>query len=93
MAQRDLKDTINAFLRHNNLHEKVMEVRVKTCWEKLMGNGIAAHTTAIQLRSKKLYLTFDSAALKQELTYSKSKVIESMNADLGEKVIEEIIIR
>jgi len=93
MAQRDLKDTINAFLKHNNLHEKVMEVRVKSCWEKLMGNAIAAHTTKIQFRGKKLYLTFDSAALKQELSYSKSQVIESMNADIGQEVIEEIIIR
>ena len=93
MAQRDLKDTINAFLKHNNLHEKVMEVRIKTCWEKLMGSGIVAHTTAIQLRGKKLYLTFDSAALKQELSYSKSKVIESMNEDIGQEVIDEIIIR
>ena len=70
-----------------------MEVRIRACWKKLMGNGIAVHTTKIELRNKKLYLTFDSAALKQELTYSKSKVIELMNKDLEENAIEEIIIR
>ena len=93
MAQHNLKDTIKAFLRQHNLEEKVMEVRIRTCWEKLMGNGIAVHTTSTQLRSKKLYLTFDSAALKQELTYSKSKVIDLMNKELGESVIDEIVIR
>ncbi len=88
-----LRDTINAFLKANNLEEKVMEVRVKACWERLMGNGISAHTTHIVLRNKKLYLTFDSAALKQELTYSKTKVIEMMNKDLKTNAVEEIIIR
>ena len=93
MAQRELKDTIKAFLKQNNLQDKVMEVRIRTCWEKLMGNGIAVHTTRIELRDKKLHLTFDSAALKQELSYTKSKVIDSMNEELGENVIEEIVIR
>ena len=92
MAQHSLKDTIKKFLKHHNLDEKIMEVRVRACWEKLMGKGIVAHTTKIQLRNKKLYLTFDSAALKQELSYSKSKVIDLMNKDLEEQAIEEIII-
>ncbi|MBL4577807.1 MAG: DUF721 domain-containing protein [Flavobacteriales bacterium] len=91
--EHNLKDSIKAFLKANNLEEKLMEVRIKACWEKLMGNGITQHTTSIVLRNGKLYLTFDSAALKQELTYSKSKVIEMMNKDLGEEAVNEIIIR
>jgi len=91
--QYSLKDSIKAFLKANNLEEKMMEVKIRPCWEKLMGTGIAGHTTQIALRKKKLYLTFDSAALKQELTYSKSKVIEMMNKELGEEAIEEIVIR
>lgn len=63
-----MKDSIKAFLKANNLDEKVMEVRVKASWEKLMGTGISSHTSQVVLRNKKLYLTFDSAALKQELT-------------------------
>jgi len=91
--ENNLKNSIKAFLKANNLDEKVMEVRVKATWDKLMGNGISAHTTQVILKNKKLYLSFDSAALKQELTYSKSKVIDMMNKDLGEDAIEEIIIR
>ena len=93
MAQHSLKDTIKQFLKQNNLEDKLMEVRVRACWEKLMGSGIAVHTISIKFREKKLYMTFDSAALKQELSYTKSKVIESMNKELGDNVIEEIVIR
>lgn len=91
--EHNLKDSIKAFLKANQLDEKILEVRVKACWEKLMGSGIAAHTTQVLLKNKRLYLTFDSAALKQELTYSKSKVIEMLNKDLGENAILEIVIR
>ena len=91
--EHNLKDSIKAFLKANNLDEKVLEVSVKASWEKLMGSGISSHTTKILLKNKKLYLTFDSAVLKQELTYSKSKVIEMMNKDLGENAIVEIVIR
>ena len=91
--QHNLKDTIKAFLKQHNLQDKLTEVSIKASWKKLMGNAIAGHTTNIILRNKKLYLTFDSAVLKQELSYSKSKVIEQMNEELGEDVIEEIIIR
>jgi len=91
--EHNLKDSIKAFLKQNNLEDKLAEVSIKTCWKKLMGNAIDAHTTNIILRNKKLYLTFDSAALKQELSYSKSKVIQQMNEELGEEVVEDIIIR
>lgn len=91
--EHNLKDSIKAFLKQNNLEDKLAEVSIKACWKKLMGNAIDGHTTKIILRNKKLYLTFDSAALKQELSYSKSKVIQQMNEELGDEVIEEIIIR
>jgi len=90
---QNLKDSIKAFLKQNNLEDKLAEVSVKASWKKLMGTAIDGHTTSIVLRNKKLHLTFDSAVLKQELSYSKSKVIQQMNEELGDEVIEEIIIR
>ena len=68
-----------------------MAVRIKAVWEKLMGKTIAGHTLKIQLRNKKLFLHFDSPALKEELSYSKQKVIQMINEEFGEEVVREII--
>jgi len=88
-----LKDSIKAFIKANNLEEKIMQVRVKVSWEKLVSKVIADHTTKIYLKNKKLYVSFDSSVIKEELAYAKSKMIQNLNEELGETVVEEIIIR
>jgi predicted nucleic acid-binding Zn ribbon protein len=57
-----------------------------------MGAMIARHTSNISLRKGKLYLKIESAALKQELTYSKDKIKEIFNKELGENVITDVLI-
>ena len=42
---------------------------------------------------KKLYITVDSAPLRQELSYGREKIKKVMNEELGEDYIEEVIIR
>lgn len=87
-----LKDTIKAFLRENNLEEKIMQVRLKASWEKLVGKTISNDTIKLYLKNKKLYVSFGSAVIKDELSYAKSKMIQHLNQELGEEVINEIII-
>ena len=74
------------------LKPKLNEWRIKDGWRKMMGEMIANRTTSISLRGGKLYLKVDSAALKHELTYSKEKIMELFNAELGEKAITDVFI-
>ena len=62
-------------------------------WEKLMGKLIAKNTQKLYIKDKKLFLHIESSALKQELTYSKSKIIEIINNESGTDLIHEVIIR
>ncbi len=87
-----LKDTIKAFLRENNLEEKILQVKLKASWEKLVGKTISDHTTNLYLKNRKLFVSFDSAVIKDELSYAKSKMIQTLNQELGEDVIDEIRI-
>ena len=87
-----MKDIIKTFLRENNLEEKIMQVRLKKSWEKLVGKTIADHTTNLYLKNKKLFVSFDSAVIKEELSYAKSKMIQNLNEELGEVAVEEIQI-
>ena len=91
--QHSIKDSIKEFLQTHNLEEKLMEVQLRNSWEKLMGKTIAAHTTKIYIKDKKLHLRFDSPALKQELSYAKEKVIRSINEEFESEVVTEIVIR
>ena len=72
---------------------RLMEVRIQDNWEKIMGKTIARYTQSIQLIDNKLIVTTTVAPLKQELTYSKDKIIKLVNEMLGENIVKEVMIR
>lgn len=86
-----LKDAIDEMLKAYKINGKINETKVLESWEKLMGRTIAARTTDLKFRYKKLYVTLNSAPLRQELAMSKSKLIELLNKDFSEKVVEDVI--
>ena len=91
--EQPLKDAIGEFLKVSRLSGKLAEQKVIDGWEKLMGKMIAKHTRQISISNKKLFLYLDSAPLKQELFYSREKLIKILNDEAGEEVIEEIVFR
>ena len=56
-----------------------------------MGKPIATRTLKLFIKEKKLYVKLNSAPLKNELTLQKSKVLELLHAEIGEKVIVDIL--
>ena len=91
--EQSLKNAIGDFLKTANLSGKLAEQKVIDGWEKIMGKMIAKHTRQISIYDKKLFLQIDSAPLKQELFYSREKIIKMMNEEAGEEVIKEVVIR
>lgn len=87
-----IKDALEEMVSELKLKPRLNEWRIKDNWRKLMGEMIANRTTGISLRGGKLYLKVDSAALKNELTYSREKIIQIFNDELGEKAIKEVLI-
>ncbi len=86
-----LKEVIDEMLKAYKIKGKINETQVLESWEKLMGRAIAARTTDLKFRYKKLYVTLNSAPLRQELAMSKTKLIELLNKDFSEKVVEDVI--
>lgn len=91
--EQSIKEVINNLLGEYRLQDKLSEVNLVQSWEKLMGKLIAKNTSKIYIKDKKLFLYLESPALKQELLYSKSKIIEIINKETGTILINEVIIR
>ena len=91
--QKLIKQAIEELLKTYKLKEGLTEVRLKNSWEKIVGPLIANHTKDIQIKNKTLYITVDSAALRQELLYGKEKLVDLLNEAAGEKMIEEIVLK
>ena len=91
--EQSLKNAIGDFLKVSRLSGKLAEQKIIDGWEKHMGKTIAKHTKQISISNKKLFLHLDSAPLKQELFYSREKLIKMLNEEAGEEVIQEIVFR
>ncbi|NTW31950.1 MAG: DUF721 domain-containing protein [Bacteroidetes bacterium] len=87
-----LKDVINKLLKEYKLTDKLKEIKIIETWPKVVGKIIAKHTTGIYVRNKKLYITLDNAAVREELHYAKSKLLKSLNKAAGGD-IEDIFFR
>ncbi|RSK37731.1 DUF721 domain-containing protein [Hymenobacter metallilatus] len=86
-----LKDGITALLRTYRLQGKLNEVMVVASWEKVMGKAVAMKTQQVYVSNNKLFVRLSSAPLKHELFMAKTRVLENLNAEVGEDIIKEVV--
>lgn len=91
--EHSIKDAIEQLLRVYRLDDKLAANKLVHSWEEVMGKMIAKHTKEIFIRQQQLVVTLDSAALRNELSLAKTKIIKMMNDAVGREIIDEIILK
>lgn len=86
-------DALKEMLDEYQLTTKLDEVNLVNSWGKVVGKMIDNHTTKIWINHGVLYVGLDSAALKQELTYSKSTLIKSLNDYVKKELVQDIVFK
>ena len=93
MSEISLADAMKEFLNKSRLKSGIQALQIEEAWEKIMGKTIAKYTDKIQIINQTLFISSTVAPLKNELLYQKEKIIERVNEALGEKVINEVVIK
>lgn len=88
-----IAEVIKEIFKRYHLESKVNEVQIKDVWLKVMGKSIAHYTSSIHLKDKKLTIILTSAPLRQDMHYNKELLIQRLNEEMGERVINEIVIK
>jgi hypothetical protein len=91
--EQSIKDVISELFDSNHMGGKLKEINLVNNWEKIVGKLIAKNTQKIYIHQGKLFLHIESAPLRTELTYSKSKIIDLVNKEAGEELIDDVVIR
>ncbi|MCK9616319.1 MAG: DUF721 domain-containing protein [Lentimicrobiaceae bacterium] len=91
--EKPLREAIEDFLKAFKLNDKINQSRIIASWENVVGKLIAKHTTDIKIKNKTLYIKLDSPAIREELSYAKSKLIKNLNKKAGIEIISDIIFR
>jgi predicted nucleic acid-binding Zn ribbon protein len=97
MAKREndsfsVKDLMHNFIRENNLSKGMQKIKVEETWIKMMGPGVASHTTSVKLQNKTLIIQLNSSVLREELSYGKEKILKMMKEEIGEEVISKLML-
>ena len=79
-------------LSNSGMKKKYTELDVIACYNRTVGPYIQKNTREIRMRDKILIVKIDSGVLKQEMSAAKHKLIDSINNELGLRLIEEIEI-
>jgi predicted nucleic acid-binding Zn ribbon protein len=86
-----LKEGLEALVRTYRLQGKLNEVTVVSSWERVMGKAVALKTQEVYVNKGRLFVRLSSAPLKHELLMAKTRVAELINAEVGAKVVHEVI--
>jgi predicted nucleic acid-binding Zn ribbon protein len=88
-----MAEALQLFLNKSKLKTGVQAMQIEDVWEKIMGKTIAKYTDKLQIVGSTLFVSTVVAPLKNELLFQKEKIIEMVNAELGEMIIKEVVIR
>lgn len=85
-----MKEAVERLVDAYGLREKLDEQAVASLWDELAGGMVAKHTVAVKLRKGKLHIKVDSAPLRQELTFMREGLANTINDRLGRKVVDQV---
>jgi predicted nucleic acid-binding Zn ribbon protein len=86
-------NALQKFLNSSKWNDRLMEMKIKDEWEKIMGKTIAKYTNSVTFHNQILTIYTNVAPLKQELINAQDAVIETINKYLDQEVIKKIIIK
>lgn len=91
--EHTIGEVLQQMMKQYHLDHKANEVRLQSQWKEIVGAPIARFTRKLWVKDGVLFVNLTNATLKQELAYNKDSLIRLVNNHLGERVIDDIVLR
>lgn len=89
--EKKIDQVFYELLRAYGISRKYDEHLMKKEWENVIGQTIARQTLSLKIDKDILYVGLNSPALRQELGYARSSIIEALNNAVGKDLIRDIV--
>ncbi|MBR5332491.1 MAG: DUF721 domain-containing protein [Muribaculaceae bacterium] len=86
-----IKDIIDAAINDSGISTSFDEQKLCYLWPEVMGQSINRYTTRRYVENGVLHVYLSSAALKNELQFHRTRLVEELNKAAGRNVITNII--
>ena len=88
-----LGSALNKMIKLYGLETPIQQNQAIFLWNEIVGEQIAAHTTAEKISYGKLYVKVSSPVWRNELIFQKEEILNQINKKLVNAKINEIILR
>lgn len=88
-----MDEIVGLVFKQWGLDGKLKEHKVIDLWPEVVGGLIASRTKKVYINAGKLFVTFTSSVVRNEISMVKEGVIAALNDRVGEDVVKEMIIR
>ena len=90
---KPIKNIIENFVEQKIISDGIFNVKVQKAWENAVEKKILDYTKEIYVKGEVLYIKVSNPILKQEILYSKQKVINLINEELEKDLIKKIVLK
>ncbi|MFT5749699.1 MAG: hypothetical protein ACI93S_000960 [Ancylomarina sp.] len=88
-----IEELVKTILKEQGLDVKLKELELIKTWEKVIGKNVSNATTDLYIKNRKLFVHVRSSIVRSELMLIKTGLIQALNKEVGEKIIDDIVVR
>ncbi|MDO5654662.1 MAG: DciA family protein [Flavobacteriaceae bacterium] len=86
----NIAEAIQYFIREHGMEERILESMAIDGWHDQMGDFMKNYTERIFVKNRVLFIKLNSPALKNELNYGKTKILDYINQFIGKTYLEDV---
>ena len=90
---KPIKNIIESFVEQDSISDGIFNIKIQKAWENAVEKKILDYTKEIYVKGEILYIRVSNPILKQEILYSKQKVINLINEELEKDLIKKIVLK
>ena len=90
---KPIKNIIESFVEQDSISDGIFNIKIQKAWENAVEKKILDYTKEIYVKGDILYIKVSNPILKQEILYSRQKVINLINEELEKDLIKNIVLK
>ena len=91
--EQTLGEVIEQLMDSYRIKNRFYEQRLIAKYPEIVGPMISRYTEGLQIRNRVLFLKIASPLVRNELSYARSSLTESLNKAVGKDVIDKIVLK
>ena len=90
---KPIKNIIESFVEQDSISDGIFNIKIQKAWENAVEKKILDYTKEIYVKGEILYIKVSNPILKQEILYSRQKIINLINEELEKDLIKKIVLK